>query len=271
VSRAGGDLIAVPASWEAAAVRRLTSDVPAVRLPGRFATHSDAWATAVRLVTRAHELTVAGTEAALRSLDVVGEYSLPPPGFTQREFQPLHLDFGVPRLSASTVDVALYTALYVEAAAPGSGAATRLVSIGPLLQQRDWPGPAVIRQRLRASPLDDSPVEGILARLVESVDGSPDLVPKDADGFLCGMELATIDDEQAYFGRHGMSLAAVEERVTLGSGEMLLFDNLAIAHGRLGQRHPNELRQLCIGYRRAELAAQSGIADRVVSAFGRHG
>ncbi len=49
-------------------------------------------------------------------------------------------------------------------------------------------------------------------------------------------------------------------------GELLLFDNLAVAHGRRGTRQPGELRQRVFG-RHLQPAAQRELRDHVLAAF----
>jgi hypothetical protein len=93
---------------------------------------------------------------------VVGEFTVPPPGFVQRDFQALHIDFGVPKLT-----------------------------------------------------------------------GAP----------------------------------AAEEEIVLSGGELLLFDNLAVAHGRRGRRATGELHQLCVGFRSLGLPGQVTLLDRFLAAF----
>jgi hypothetical protein len=203
-----------------------------------------------------------------QTLEAVGEFSLPPEGTGQRDFQALHIDFGFPRLTADTVDLALYTALYIDSDRTGSGTATRLVPLRRLTRQRTWPASPVITDRVCGSGDDDSATEGIFARIVEAVDGTWDLPPKDAN-FLCGMEFNSVDDECDYYRRHGMNVDSVERRVILGPGELLLFDNLAIAHGRIGRRPVKELHQLCIGQLSADRAAQAHLLDGLAAHFVR--
>ncbi len=147
-----------------------------VRVPAHFASRADAWEVALHVATRAYGLRAA--TAVAPALEVVGEFNLPPDHADQRDFQALHHDFGVPRLGADPVAVALYTALYLDPERTSSEAATRIVPLRQLLQQREWPARAVITDRLRSSTRDDSPVEGILARIVESVDLATDLPPQ---------------------------------------------------------------------------------------------
>src|SRR4051794_13490160 len=60
-------------------------------------------------------------------------------------------------------------------------------------------------------------------------------------------EFSSRRQEEAHFAQRGLELNAVEEHVVLRPGELLLLDNLATAHGRLGLRAPLELHQLCVG------------------------
>jgi NADH dehydrogenase FAD-containing subunit len=83
------------------------------------------------------------------------------------------------------------------------------------------------------------------------------------------MEFASIEDERRYFARHGMRLEAAEEEVVLDRGELLVFDNLVIAHGRRGARHEMELHQLCIGFRSLDHADQAKLLERVLGSFDR--
>jgi hypothetical protein len=205
-------------------------------------------------------------------LETVGEFTLPPVGALQRDFQTLHLDFGLPLAAGQAVDVARFTALYVASRPSPAPAFTRVVPLPALLGQRRWPDRDVLLARLHGNRHGDrvspSYVEGILARLVEAADGSAAL-PSPADpSFLCGMEFASLRNEEAFFARHGLELDAVEQRIALGAGELLLFDNLAVAHGRVGTRQPEELHQLCLGYRRLDVAGQNAVLQSVLGAFG---
>jgi alpha-ketoglutarate-dependent taurine dioxygenase len=61
--------------------------------------------------------------------------------------------------------------------------------------------------------------------------------------FFCGFEFDSLSAELRFFGRHGLHLHEVEIAVGLQPGELLVFDNLAVAHGRRGTHQPGELRQ----------------------------
>ena len=185
----------------------------------------------------------------LPELSPVGEFIAPPPGAIRRDYQALHIDFGLPILAEGPVDVARFTVLHIEMDQPGSRAMTRIVGHGPLLEQRIWPPRAVIVERLRRSTDPESPVEGILGRIIEAVDEGTSLPSATVPGFLCGMEFLSHEEESSYFRSHGMDLANVEHRVVLEPQDLLLIDNLRTAHGRLGRRRECELHQLFLGYR----------------------
>jgi hypothetical protein len=205
-------------------------------------------------------------------LETVGEFTVPPVGAIRREFQTLHIDFGVPIEGCEAVDVARFTALYVDSRQPPTTALTRVVPLRALLGQRRWPGRRALVAKLRSygatGHTGPAYVEGILARLVEAADGCSAL-PSAADpAFLCGMEFGSVRAEQAHFARHGLRLDSVERRIALGPGDLLLFDNLAVAHGRVGKRRPEELHQLCVGYRGLDAVGQQAVLDLVLEAFG---
>jgi hypothetical protein len=60
---------------------------------------------------------------------------------------------------------------------------------------------------------------------------------------------------------------AVQVAVMLRPGDLLVFDNLRLAHGRSGTRQPGELRQRVFGYRNLSAAGQLELRDRVLGAF----
>jgi hypothetical protein len=67
---------------------------------------------------------------------------------------------------------------------------------------------------------------------------------------------------------HDRGLAGpAEEEIVLSSGELLLLDNLATAHGRRGRRDTGELHQLCIGFGSLDLTGQAALLDRILAGF----
>ena len=85
-------------------------------------------------------------------------------------------------------------------------------------------------------------------------------------GFLCGLEFDSLAAETTFFARHGLSIDDVEISIDLQPGELLLFDNLAMAHGRRGTRKPGELRQRMFGHN-LEPEAQREVRDGVLAVF----
>ena len=190
---------------------------------------------------------------------------MPAAGSVQRDFQALHIDFGVPLALSPAADVARYTVLYVDSSARGSGAATRLVPFRALSTQRRWPAVDLLARALRNRPSDPDSTEGVLARIVEAADGSTVLPDKLLPGFLCGMEFDSLEEEYAFLEAHGLDVASVEERVILRPGQVMIFDNLACAHGRSGKRDELELHQRCVGYAGISPEDQTAVLRLVLS------
>jgi hypothetical protein len=238
--------------------------------PG-FATSDEAFDAAQALIDACCETN------GVAQLALIGDFVLPPnDGERTREFQTLHFDFGLPLDPKLDQDVARYTALHVPAGVGSVSAATRLVPLARLLSQRTWPPFAelvdgVVTYGRTHGAWDDTRgyVEGSLARIVEgAVANSPCLPSVKANpDFLCGMEFDSLHSELAFFEQHGLRVREVEVEVDLRPGHLLVFDNLAVAHGRRGERRPGELRQRVYGHRDLNPAAQCELRDQVLRAF----
>jgi hypothetical protein len=235
--------------------------------PGTDRSVEDAFDQATTMVTR-----LAG-----ESLDLVGDFVLPPLGeVASRDFQTLHIDFGVPLEPGGEVDIALYTALHIPVGTAPSGAATRLVPLTRLLSRRTWPSPRELRGRFARYGAshgrrvgEAAYVEGSLARIVEaSDDAAPGLPSVRTDpGFLCGMEFSSGHAEETFFAARGLPLAGVVSDIVLRPGDLLVFNNLVLAHGRAGTRQPGELRQWAFGHHAASPRRQEEILDEFLFAF----
>jgi Taurine catabolism dioxygenase TauD, TfdA family len=241
-----------------------------VHLREQCASKSAAWTIAREVFAAASRPDAIGSD--MPPLEDVGEFTVPPADALRRDFQTLHMDFGLPIEAGEPLDIARFTALYINPRHPPTTALTRVVPLGALLQQRAWSPRSTLLANLRrygrTAPVGAGYVEGILARLVEAADNCSVLPPTTDPDFLCGMEFATLAEERAHFARHSLELDTVEHRVHLRPGELVLFDNLTTAHGRTGTRRPEELHQLCVGYRRLEAARQRTLLLRVLDAFG---
>jgi hypothetical protein len=102
-----------------------------VQIAGRFRTTEEAFDFGKK---------VAETSArrhGLLPLSVIGDFVVPPlDGGATRDFQTLHLDFGLPLDPKIEQDVAFYTALFVPTEVLHVQAETRLVPLNKLLRQR---------------------------------------------------------------------------------------------------------------------------------------
>jgi hypothetical protein len=247
------------------AVAHVLADRSFVHLTRTWPDPAAAWTCALAVFAATQKIDP--LDGGLPELTVVGEYLVPPPGAIQRPFQALHLDFGLPLGTGQRVDVARFTALFADPARGGSGAVTRVVPLVPLLAQRSWPDRSVIADRLARTASPDRSVEGILGRIIEIADQDSSLTPLDTPGFLCGMEFSSLADEHSYFAQNGVPLETVQQPITLGPGELLMMDNLRTAHGRNGQRNPQELHQLFVGYPSLDRRRQRLLLDCVLAAF----
>jgi len=247
------------------------SDRGFARVSGDFPSSWEAFAAAHALIDA--RCVADGSEA----LAVIGDFVVPSlDGQISRDFQTLHFDFGLPLDPKVEHDVGRYTALYVTRLIAGVAAVTRLVPLAGLLRQREWPslkqllGGFIAYGKTHGS-WDDTLgyVEGSFARVVEAAAASSPVLPsvKVDPGFLCGMEFDSLVSELTFFASHGLHVERVQVEVALRPGELLVFDNLAFAHGRRGRRQPGELCQRVYGHRRLSPAAQRELRDSVLRAF----
>ena len=220
------------------------------RIEGPFAQPGDAWIAARALVDVAEEFEF--------PLEVIGDFVVPPAdGPPSRDFQTLHLDFGLPLVPTVPAEVARFTALHVPVGAPATKAVTRLVPLRSLLDGSSCPDGEELIRRFAAyghshgAWNDDAGyLEGSLARIIEAALGQTPVLPsvKSTPGFLCGTEFGTLADEVEFFAARGLRLDEVEIGICLRPGELLVFDNLMLAHGRRGTRQAGELHQRVFGH-----------------------
>ncbi len=241
-----------------------------VQIAGPFPRPDDAWIAARAVVDL-----VEGSEVPL---EVIGNFVVPPAdGPPSRDFQTLHFDFGLPLIPAVPADLARFTALHLPVGTPPSEAVTRLLPLRSLSSRGLRLDREELIRRFRAygnshgAWNDDAGyLEGSLARVVEAALGQTPVLPsvKRTAGFLCGTEFATLDDELEFFAERGLRLEEAEIDIHLRPGELLIFDNLMLAHGRRGSRQGGELRQRVFGHRALPVRQQAQLRDRVLAALG---
>ena len=240
-------------------------------LRGPFATIDEAFDAAASVLA---ELPA---EPGFPALEIVGDFVIPPvAGPPSRDFQTLHFDFGLPVDPVGPADVARYTALHIPIDCTSGTAHTRLVPLSAFLAQASWPDGDELLSRLVSygeihGGRDDVEgyAEGSFARIVEgAAGGAPQLPSIRADpDFLCGNEFQSLDAELDFFEGHGLSLVDTQSEIIIEPGTVVVFDNLAMAHGRRGRRRPGELRQRVFGHRALEVKEQRTLRDRVLAAF----
>jgi alpha-ketoglutarate-dependent taurine dioxygenase len=81
------------------------------------------------------------------------------------------------------------------------------------------------------------------------------------------MEFDSLAGELTFFEWFDLDVSAVEVEVPLHAGDLVIFDNLALAHGRRGSRRPAELHQRVYGHRALAPAAQRALRDRFLAVF----
>ncbi len=86
-------------------------------------------------------------------------------------------------------------------------------------------------------------------------------------GFLRGMEFDTLAAELSFIKCLGLDVDAVQVEVPLRPGDLLVLNNLALAHGRRGSRRPGELYQRVYGHRFLPPATQRALRDRFPAVF----
>lgn len=81
------------------------------------------------------------------------------------------------------------------------------------------------------------------------------------------MEFDDLAAEVTFLASLGLGVEAVQVEVPLGPGDVLVFDNLDVAHGRRGNRAPGELHQRVYGNQSLSPAAQRALRDHFLALF----
>lgn len=226
------------------------------------AAHPVADAT-VRRMVRSDELLQ--TELCARP-QLLEESWLPPPGGESTPFLALHFDWGHPLFPTPTNTVYLFVVLYMPSDRGPSTAATRVVSLESLLAQRNWGHRDAIEERLRnyaqshGSGWDWDGDSGhrvsCFARILDALNPPHRLTnyrttPREHwyAASRAGHEFDELADEEEFYRLCGAPLDAVERRVVLQPGDLLVLNNVRTIHGRIGCRGSQEVYQWLYGVR----------------------
>jgi hypothetical protein len=195
-----------------------------------------------------------------------------------RTFQALQFDMGQPLVPGSSQSIYPVLALFRPPESQPSVAETRVVHLPRLLAQRKFGGPLFVRERLidYVHRFGDGWVEpqavntlrlACFARFLDAVTSRHELTgcvdsttgqwPGENGG-----DAETIEAE--YYRACGLDLRAVEERIRIGPGELLIIDNIRCLHGRVGPRTPRELYQLLYGVKSASVSMIEAARDWIV-------
>ena len=211
------------------------------------------------------------------SFDVIGEFVLAPPdGPASRSFQTLHIDFGVPLIATRAADVARFAAVHVAADARLTRAWTRLVAFAPLLAERRWPDHDQLIDRFAA--YGHTHVPGMALRATPRAASPGSSKPRSAihpywpasrppRGSVVVWSSPACPRRSRSSPTAASRLMGSSRKSTLDPGELLIFDNQLVAHGRRGSRQPGELHQRVIGHRHAPPDQQRAIRDQFLTAF----
>jgi hypothetical protein len=196
--------------------------------------------------------------------------------FVEGGFQALHFDYGLPLLPVDedaykSLDIiaALY---YPHSAQKGSGAATRIVQLSKIADQvkgrfKDvenkimhyvghygdgWIKPAPYNTKrisIFARLLDACSDDSVFSTQIEA--HSQSFFLPEGDVRHEEFPRLQLEMEQQYYKGFGIDLSAVEERIVLKPGQLLLIDNIRCVHGRIGYRNSKELWQFLYSLKEA--------------------
>ena len=184
-------------------------------------------------------------------------------------YQVLHLDMGQPIISNIPQDMYLITALYREKAKSQTTAKTRIMNLLGFFKHSRWGNKKQIEKRLinYAQKYGDGwsyPEKfntqrlACFARVVDAVADTTDLsqdIDKTMGQWFRDKERLDVDEsmknEYEFYARKGINLGDYETFIQLKPGQVLLFDNTRVAHGRAGKRNAKEVWQIMYGVHNA--------------------
>ena len=186
----------------------------------------------------------------------------------ESSYQVLHLDMGQPIISREPQDMYLITGLYLDKIRKPVTARTRVMSLKGLFKNKKWGGKELIEKRIirYAKKYGDgwfNPEKintkrlACFARIVDAVADTEEL--KDDFNKTMGQwfrdeERLGVDEsmknEYKFYQKRGISLGKLEKHIQLKPGQLLIFDNTRVIHGRAGKRVEKEVWQMMFGVRK---------------------
>lgn len=188
---------------------------------------------------------------------------------TSTGFQALHWDMGQPFENDQPQTMYTIGALYRPLGERNPNAKTRLVNIEHLCNQTNFGGQTVVSDKLHhyVQRYGDGWVEpsphntkrlACFARVLDAMQEPHQLC--DEKESMIGQCFSYdnkhdgafgFQQEADFFARYGVNLNAIEEQIEIRPGQMLIYDNLRIVHGRIGERKPKELFNFLFGIKKS--------------------
>jgi uncharacterized protein YdcH (DUF465 family) len=188
---------------------------------------------------------------------------------TSTGFQALHWDMGQPFVDDQPQTMYTVGALYRPLGERNPLAKTRLVSLDKLFKQKQFGTTKQVKQDLlhyverygdgwtHPEPVNTKRI-ACFARILDSFQ-SPHQLCEEKESMIG--QCFSYDDnkdggfglqqEQNFFLKAGIDLSSIEEQIEIKPGQMLIYDNLRIVHGRIGERQPKELFNFLFGIKKA--------------------
>lgn len=186
----------------------------------------------------------------------------------ESSYQVLHLDMGQPIISKEPQDMYLITGLYLDKKKESVTAKTRVMSLRGLFKDKKWGGKRIIEKRIikYAQKYGDGWFNpgrvntkrlACFARILDAVAGTFEL--KDDFNKTMGQwfrdeERLGVDEsmknEYEFYKKRGIKLENLEEHIQLKPGQLLVFDNTRVIHGRAGKRKRKEVWQIMYGVKK---------------------
>ncbi len=175
-------------------------------------------------------------------------------------YQVHHFDMGHPLTQQPNQPLIAYVGLYLPADSSPVTARTRLLDLWGLVRHFGlYPWEAADRLEAYAAAHGDGWIDAAgtyhntgrlacLARVIDALSGRhelADIIDRPVGQWFSPER--SLDEfeahglETAFYLQHGINMPTSEVEVTLEPGQLLIIDNVRIAHGRIGQRQEREL------------------------------